>query len=86
MGNISLIAKVSGGKVSYAYDSLNQLIREDNEFLGKTICYTYDLGGNMTGDETTEEAIKAVQDEINSITTQRFKTHAAYKSVPVMSA
>ncbi len=28
----------------------------------------------MTGDETTEEAIRAVQDEINSITTQRFKT------------
>ena len=28
----------------------------------------------MTGDETTDEAIKAVQDEINSITTQRFKT------------
>ena len=28
----------------------------------------------MTGDETTDEAIKAVQNEINSITTQRFKT------------
>ena len=29
------------------YDALNQLVREDNQKQNKTICYTYDVGGNM---------------------------------------
>jgi len=33
--------------VAYAYNLLNQLMREDNEKMGKIICYIYDLGGNM---------------------------------------
>ena len=32
---------------AYAYDSMDQLIREDNPFAGKTYVYTYDLGGNL---------------------------------------
>ena len=32
----------------YYYDSLNQLIREDNLDLNKTFVYSYDLGGNLT--------------------------------------
>ncbi|MBO4873106.1 MAG: hypothetical protein J5496_06795 [Lachnospiraceae bacterium] len=35
-------------KVTYTYDSLNQLEREDNAYLNKTITYSYDLGGNLT--------------------------------------
>ena len=31
----------------YYYDGLNQLIREDNAWLDKTIVYEYDLGGNI---------------------------------------
>ena len=34
--------------VSYQYDSKNQLIREDNVDLNKTILYSYDSGGNLT--------------------------------------
>ncbi len=33
---------------TYYYDSLNQLKRENNETLSKTITYEYDLGGNIT--------------------------------------
>ncbi len=32
---------------NYTYDSLNQLTREDNAQLNKTITYTYDNGGNI---------------------------------------
>ena len=35
-------------KVSYSYDSLGQLKRENNVDLDKTIVYTYDNGGNIT--------------------------------------
>ncbi|MBR1813780.1 MAG: hypothetical protein IJ773_08155 [Lachnospiraceae bacterium] len=46
-GNITKI--VAGNQtITYAYDACNQLIRENNQVLGKTILYTYDLGGNMT--------------------------------------
>ncbi|MBR4209778.1 MAG: RICIN domain-containing protein [Lachnospiraceae bacterium] len=46
-GNITKI--VAGNQtISYAYDACNQLVRENNQVLGKTILYSYDLGGNMT--------------------------------------
>ena len=32
---------------NYTYDALNQLTREDNAQLNKTITYTYDNGGNI---------------------------------------
>ena len=60
MGNITAIYsgnRVSGTDidvenssllVSYQYDSLGQLIRENSVLLGKTIVYTYDAGGNLT--------------------------------------
>lgn len=34
-------------KVSYTYDSLGQLTRENNVDLNQTIVYTYDNGGNI---------------------------------------
>ncbi len=44
--NIETITE--GGLVNrYYYDEMNQLIREDNGVLEKTIVYTYDLGGNI---------------------------------------
>ena len=46
-GNIATIAD-SGGTRRYFYDKRNQLVREDDPVQGKTIMYTYDLGGNMT--------------------------------------
>ena len=33
--------------ISYAYNELSELIREDNQVLNKTITYSYDAGGNI---------------------------------------
>lgn len=39
---------VSNGKtITFTYNELNELIREDNGVLNKTIVYTYDVGGNI---------------------------------------
>jgi len=35
-------------KVTYTYDALNQLKRENNRYLNQTIVYNYDNGGNIT--------------------------------------
>ena len=63
MGNITKIT--SGTKViTYQYDELNQLIRENNGVLGITVLYAYDAGGNMTSRKTyayTEGAVSTVQ-------------------------
>ena len=50
-GNITKI--VCGEKsITYQYDELNQMIRENNGVLGTTVLYTYDAGGNMTSRKT----------------------------------
>lgn len=50
MGFMSIETITEGNilKATYHYDELNQLIREDNVELNKTITYTYDQGGNIT--------------------------------------
>lgn len=45
-GNIETITE-SEKVIKYYYDGLNQLTREDNKVLDKTITYTYDAGGNI---------------------------------------
>lgn len=35
-------------KITYEYDALSQLTRENNKYLNKTITYEYDNGGNIT--------------------------------------
>ncbi len=44
--NIETITE-NGLEIRYYYDELNQLVREDNQVLNKTITYTYDGGGNI---------------------------------------
>ena len=55
----------SGTKViTYQYDELNQLIRENNGVLNETILYTYDAGGNMTSRKTydyTEGTLQTIK-------------------------
>ena len=46
-GNITKITDANGS-TTYEYDELNQLIRENNPILKKTITYSYDVGGNLT--------------------------------------
>ena len=46
-GNI-LTVTGGGTAVSYVYDGLDQLVRENNQAAGKTWTYTYNAGGNIT--------------------------------------
>ena len=48
LGNIETISEGGIQRQKYYYDSLNQLIREDNLDLNKTFVNSYDLGGNIT--------------------------------------
>ena len=51
MGNIATVTHPDENNdpktTRYSYDSLNQLVREDNQAAGKTWVYSYDLGGNI---------------------------------------
>ncbi len=50
-GNISQITKEKSGvstTVSYTYDEIGQLIRENDESQNLTVVYSYDNGGNLT--------------------------------------
>lgn len=44
--NITKIT-TSDGSISYTYDELDQLVREDNSMTQQTIGYVYDAGGNL---------------------------------------
>jgi len=66
-GNIETILE-NNKKIKYYYNELNELIREDNEVLNKTIVYSYDDGGNIkskkeysysTGIPTTETSVNS---------------------------
>ena len=48
LGNITEIYENNVLKLSYEYDSLGQLVRENNAYANKTWVYTYDLSGNIT--------------------------------------
>lgn len=51
-GNITQIVDGNGKKISYKYDDLGQLLRENNQVLGKTYVYTYDKAGNRKSKKT----------------------------------
>ena len=51
-GNLTSVSEGGVRKQTFAYDDLNQLIREDNAYTGKTYLYSYDGNGNiLTKDE-----------------------------------
>ena len=51
-GNITSVKENGVQKLSYTYDSIGQLTRENNAYLEKTYVYAYDLFGNMTSKKT----------------------------------
>lgn len=51
-GNITKIVDGNNKQITYVYDDLGQLLRENNQILGKTYVYTYDNGGNRTSKKT----------------------------------
>lgn len=53
-GNITQILENNETIYEYQYDEHNQLIKEDNKILNKTIEYTYDLTGNITSKKEYE--------------------------------
>ncbi|OQA48534.1 MAG: tRNA(Glu)-specific nuclease WapA precursor [Firmicutes bacterium ADurb.Bin300] len=46
-GNILTVKEGNVLKVTYTYDGLSRLVREDNVWLDKSVTYTYDNGGNI---------------------------------------
>ena len=67
-GNIETATNEEGKVIKYYYDELNELVREDNEVLNKTLVNSYDLDGNilsrseypLTHGEVNEQAIKTI--------------------------
>ena len=51
-GNITQVKEGIELKQSYEYDSLNQLVRENNADSGKTYVYEYDSNGNILSKKT----------------------------------
>lgn len=51
-GNIATVSKNGTIHITYTYDSLNRLVREDNKDLNKTVTYTYDERGNILNKKT----------------------------------
>lgn len=47
LGNITQIVRGDGNKITYAYDALGQLVRENDQAANRMVVYTYDKGGNM---------------------------------------
>jgi RHS repeat-associated protein len=47
-GNIDTITNEDRKVIKYYYNELNELVREDNGVIGKTITYLYDAGGNIS--------------------------------------
>ena len=47
LGNIRSITDMDGYVTRFTYDGLNRLVREDNQRVGQTVVFTYDVGGNI---------------------------------------
>ena len=50
-GNISTVTKNGSTHITYTYDSLNRLVRENNRDINATVVYSYDDRGNILSQE-----------------------------------
>ena len=73
LGNLTNVAEsgiinASGtNQTKYYYDSLSQLVREDNPYANKTYTYEYDGNGNIKSKKTyayTTDTLGSVEDTI----------------------
>ena len=67
-GNILTVSEGATLKLSYTYDDLNQLTRENNAYANKTYVYTYDKNGNILTKKTyayTTGTLGSVQNTVN---------------------
>ena len=66
-GNI--VSVVAGGKTTtYVYDSLGQLVRENNRELNKTLTYSYDSNGNLLCVNTYAYTVEALGEVLSTDT------------------
>jgi RHS repeat-associated protein len=69
-GNITRVLENNIETNKYYYDNLNQLIKEDDKSLNKTIEYNYDNGGNILSKDyyeyKTETLINTIEYEYNN--------------------
>ena len=72
MGNISKVYENGKLTVSYTYDNLNRLVREDNKLFGKTWLYTYDNNGNILLKEEYEYCIKEVKELADALVSSEY--------------
>ena len=66
-GNITEIKKNGATLFRYAYDSLNQLVREDNRYTGKSYTWKYDEAGNILNRKTYAYTIDAPRTVQNTV-------------------
>ena len=64
-GNILTIKENDVLKLSYEYDNLSQLKRENNSYISKTVTYSYDAGGNIT---EKKEYAYTIQTDLSGLT------------------
>ena len=67
-GNIIEIKKNGATLFRYAYDSLNQLVREDNRYTGKSYTWKYDEAGNILSRKTYAYTIGTLGAVQNTVT------------------
>lgn len=71
--NISKIYEKGNLQVSYIYDKLNRIIREDNLQLNKTCFFTYDNNGNILTNTQTVYTQKSLQEiDFQDLTTTEY--------------
>ncbi|TYQ18382.1 UNVERIFIED_CONTAM: LOW QUALITY PROTEIN: RHS repeat-associated protein [Acetivibrio alkalicellulosi] len=75
-GNIEKIIQ-GGNEIEYFYNELNELKRENNQVLNKTILYNYDAGGNITN--KIEYAYTKVQNPVNPTRTINYTYDSSWK-------
>ena len=66
-----------GNETSYVYDELGQLIRENNELLGKTYTYEYDSRGNILSKKTYAFTTGEINDDTPTLEADRLYSYAS---------
>ena len=66
-----------GNETSYVYDELGQLIRENNELLGKTYTYEYDSRGNILSKKTYAFTTGEISDDTPTLEADRLYSYAS---------
>ncbi len=70
-GNIAQITQNGDKAVSYEYDSLNRLERENNKLLNKTVIFTYNTNGNIANRCEYPYTVKSGE-ELSELTCKHF--------------